>query len=199
MKVENWMTERVVTISPAVGIRESLEMMKQHKVRHLPVMEAGELVGLVTLADLKQSILASMIEELNVRDVMIRDPFIISPTTTLEQAARIIYEENVGCLPVLESDTLVGVITIKDILKAFIEIMGVLKAGTRLDVILKQVPGSFDEVVGLIQTNGGYVISVGMSINGDETLHHFRISGGEVDDVATELTNLGYRGVKVIA
>ena len=76
--------------------------------------------------------------------------------------------------------------------------MGVLKAGARIDVVLKNVHGSFDEVVSLIEEQGGYVISVGMSINEDDTIHHFRISGGDPAGVARELKNLGYRGVNVI-
>jgi len=91
-----------------------------------------------------------------------------------------------------------GILTVNDILKAFIDIMGVLKAGSRIDVILKHVHGSFDEVVHLIEAKGGFIISVGMSFNEDETVHHFRVSGGDCTAIAEELIRLGYRGVKVV-
>ena len=76
--------------------------------------------------------------------------------------------------------------------------MGVLKSGSRLDVILKSVHGSFDEVVSIIEQYGGYIISAGMSVNGDDNAHHFRVSGGDVSAMAEELSMLGYRGVKVL-
>jgi acetoin utilization protein AcuB len=198
MKVESWMIKDVVTIGYDAGIRDALMVMKKYSVRHLPVLDNGELIGIVTLGDLKQAIIASMIEHLKVDDVMVRDPVTITRETSLEKAARIIYEKQIGCLPVMEDGAIVGILTVNDILKAFIDIMGVLKSGSRIDVILKQIHGSFDEVVSIIENKGGYIISAGMTINGDENIHHFRVSGGDIPEVARELTNVGYRGVRVI-
>ncbi len=192
------MVRDVVTIASHAGIREALTVMKSHSVRHLPVVDGGRLVGLVTLGDLKQAILASMIEQLLVRDVMVRDPYTTTKDTPLEKAAQLIYEQRIGCLPVVEEGSVVGILTVNDILKAFIDIMGVLKAGSRIDVILKNVHGSFDEVVGIIEDKGGYIISAGMTMNGDDNVHHFRVSGGDTEAMARALTTLGYKGVKVI-
>jgi len=197
MKVESWMVKDVITITSNAGIREALTVMKKHSVRHLPVVDGGAFVGLVALGDLKQAILASIIEQLKVSDVMIREPFTVTRDTSLEKAAQIIYEKRIGCLPVVEDGVIVGILTVNDILKAFIDIMGVLKGGSRIDVILKSVHGSFAEVISIIEANGGYIISAGMTMNGEENIHHFRISGGETGAIARELTNLGYRGVKV--
>lgn len=197
MKVESWMVKDVVAITSSAGIREALTVMKRHSVRHLPVVDGGSFVGLVTLGDLKQAIIASMIEQLKVSDVMIREPFTVTRDTSLEKAAQIIYERRIGCLPVVEDGEIVGIITVNDILKAFIDIMGVLKGGSRIDVILKSVHGSFDEVVSIIEAAGGYIISAGMTMHGEENTHHFRVSGGDTGEITRELTNLGYRGVKV--
>ncbi|MCU0575560.1 MAG: CBS domain-containing protein [Desulfobacterota bacterium] len=197
MKVESWMVKDVITITSKAGIKEALTVMKKHSVRHLPVVDGDSLVGLVALGDLKQAILASMIEQLKVSDVMIREPYTVTRDTSLEKAAQVIYEKRIGCLPVVEDGEIVGIITVNDILKAFIDIMGVLKGGSRIDVILKSVHGSFDEVVSIIESKGGYIISAGMTMNGEENIHHFRISGGEPGEIARELTSLGYRGVKV--
>lgn len=197
MKVENWMTKKVVTIGPDAGVRDALLVMKKNDIRHLPVVEGEFCTGLVTSNELKQAILASMIESLKVSDLMIRKPHVISKDTSLEKAARLINDENVGCLPVIEDGHVIGIITVKDILRAFIEIMGVLKSGSRIDVILKSVHGSFDEVVSIFQKNNSEIISVGMSINEDQTVHHFRISGGDTASIVEELRKLGYRGVNV--
>ncbi|MCK9262227.1 MAG: CBS domain-containing protein [Desulfomonilia bacterium] len=198
MNVESWMVTDLVTIGKEAGIRDALTVMKKFSIRHLPVVEGGLFIGLVTSGDLKQAILASMLETLKVGDLMLRNPITITRDTSLEKAARIIYEKNIGCLPVVESGKVAGIITIKDILKAFIEIMGVLKSGSRIDVVLKGVHGSFDEVVSIIESKGGYIISAGMTINGDENAHHFRISGGDTAAIAEELIQLGYRGVRVV-
>jgi acetoin utilization protein AcuB len=198
MNVESWMSRNLVTIGKDAGIRDALMVMKKYSIRHLPVVENGLFVGLVSSGDLKQVILASMLENLKVSDVMLQNPFTVTLDTPLERAAMIIFEKNIGCLPVVEEGRAVGILTVKDLLKAFIEIMGVLKGGARLDVILKHVHGSFDEVVGIIEDKGGYIISAGMSVNGEDNSHHFRISGGNPDAIADELAKLGYRGVKVI-
>lgn len=197
MKVNDWMVRSVITIEPDARVKDALMLMKKHSVRHLPVVENGVFVGLLTSGDVKQAILACMLETMKVREVMLSAPYTIRRENTLEDAARLIYEKNIGCLPVIEDGKVQGILTVNDILKAFIDIMGVLKAGRRLDVILKHVHGSFDEVVAIIQAKGGFIISVGMSLNEDDTVHHFRVSGGDVPAIAGELVRLGYRGVKI--
>ncbi len=192
------MTTGVITIKPDSDIKSAISVMKKHSVRHLPVIEGKAFVGLVTLGDLKQAILTSMIEHLKVKDMMIVNPIAIASDTPLEKAACIIYEKNIGCLPVLDNGKLVGIITTNDILRAFIEIMGVLKAGVRIDVILKHVHGSMDEVISIIESKDAFIISVGMTIDEADTIHHFRVSGGDTAGIAKELIELGYKRVKII-
>jgi len=196
--VNDWMVRNVITIDPEVGVKDALAVMKKHSVRHLPVVENGAFIGLITSGDVKQAILTCMLETLKVKNVMLTNPYTIRRDNSLEDAAQLIYEKNIGCLPVVEDGKVLGILTVNDILKAFIDIMGVLKAGSRMDVILKHVHGSFDEVVSIIAQKGGFIISVGMSLNEDETVHHFRVSGGDIQGMAEELVRLGYRGVKVI-
>ncbi|HEY9162277.1 MAG TPA: CBS domain-containing protein [Desulfomonilia bacterium] len=197
MRVNDWMIKNVVTIGSDSSVLQALSLMKKKSVRHLPVVDAGKFVGLITSTDAKQAILTGMLETLRVGDIMMKNPVTVTRETTLEEASRIIYEQKVSSLPVVEKGKILGILTIIDILKAFIDLMGVLKSGSRIDVILKQVNGSFDEVVSIIEAKGGYIISVGMSLNEDDTIHHFRVSGGNIKDIAEELHLLGYRGVKV--
>ncbi len=197
MKVETWMSKDVITIGKEAGIRDALETMRLHSIRHLPVSDNGHIEGLITSGELKKAVLISQPEKIRLKDIMIRNPRTVSPQTTLEEAASLFYNESFGCLPVIEHDHIVGIITTSDILKAFIEIMGVLQGGYRIDVILKQVHGSFDEVIAQIERLGGYVISVGLSPNADQRVHHFRVSGGDKKAIANELIELGYQGVKV--
>ncbi len=197
MRVNDWMIKNVVTTGSDSSVLQALSLMKKKGVRHLPVVDAGKFVGLITSTDAKQAILTGMLETLRVGDIMMKNPVTVTRETTLEEASRIIYEQKVSSLPVVEKGKVLGILTIIDILKAFIDLMGVLKSGSRIDVILKQVNGSFDEVVSIIEAKGGYIISVGMSLNEEDTIHHFRVSGGNIKDIAEELHLLGYRGVKV--
>jgi len=197
MRVKDWMIKNVVTINSDASVLDALKIMKKSSIRHLPVVDNSKFVGLITSADAKQAILTGMLETLKVGNVMMNTPVTVTRETTLEEASRIIYEKKVGSLPVVEKGKVIGILTIIDILKAFIDLMGVLKGGARIDVILKQVSGSFDEVVSIIESKDGYIISVGMSLNEDDTIHHFRVSGGKISDIADELILLGYRGVRV--
>ncbi len=197
MRVNDWMIKNVVTIGSDSSVLKALSLMKKKAVRHLPVVDAGKFAGLITSTDVKQAILTGMLETLRVGDIMMKNPVTVTRETTLEEASRIIYEQRVSSLPVVEKGKVLGILTTIDILKAFIDLMGVLKSGSRIDVILKQVNGSFDEVVSIIEAKGGYIISVGMSLNEEDTIHHFRVSGGNIEDIAEELHLLGYRGVKV--
>ncbi|HQJ10214.1 MAG TPA: CBS domain-containing protein, partial [Deltaproteobacteria bacterium] len=78
MNVEAWMVRSLITIGKDEGIRDALAIMKKHSIRHLPVVEEGLFIGLVTSGDLKQAILASMLERLKVGDIMIQNPFTIT-------------------------------------------------------------------------------------------------------------------------
>src|SRR5512141_2877897 len=133
--VRRWMTTDVVTIKKEASIQDALALMKQHSIRHLAVVDEGRvLIGWVTDADLRGVLIASMLEELTLEDVMIRKPITGSPEMPLEEAARLLLEQRVGGLPVIEDRALVGVVTIIDILSAFITFLGLFTESSRLDV-----------------------------------------------------------------
>ena len=103
MIVRHWMTTKVVTIRKEASIQEALAVMQQGSIRHLPVVDANnQLLGWVTDADLRGVLIASMLEELTLEDVMIRRPFAATPEMALEEAAHIILEKKIGGLPVVE-------------------------------------------------------------------------------------------------
>ena len=137
MIVRDWMTTDVVTTTKEASVQDALKLMKRHSIRHLPVVEAdGTLVGWVTDADLRSVLIASMLEELSVEDVMVRRPITVSPEDSLERAAQRTLENRIGGLPVVEGQKLVGVITVVDILSAFISMLGLMQSSSRLDVKL---------------------------------------------------------------
>jgi len=199
MSVERYMTKELITIPEDASIQTAILVMKEHSIRHLPVVKNGIFVGLVTQSDLRGVVIPSLYGEISIKDVMIANPIIVHPDDSIEIAASLIYQHKIGSLPVVKDNTLVGIITINDILAAFIEMMGVLKQSTRLDLVLRDSPESFEEVSRIIKENGGQVISVGMLERDDEaTVYSFRLQKGKnLDSVVRHLEQAGHRVVSI--
>jgi len=194
------MVYELVTISRDCPIKEAISLMKKHEIRHLPVIEDGRFLGMVTESDIRAVHLASMIEEITVADIMLTKPITISPETSLEVAACLMVENRISGLPVVERDRLVGMLTATDILKAFIEIMGILESSSRIDVMVDRRPGAFEDVAHFIKEFGGEVISVGMSSATDKSsmIYFFRLEKCDVEAIANSLRKEGFQVVSVI-
>ncbi|MBW2721185.1 MAG: CBS domain-containing protein [Deltaproteobacteria bacterium] len=197
MLVSRRMSRDPVAISPEASIQEAIELMKTHSIRHLPVVDGQErLVGWVSDTELRGVFMASMIEELTVGDVMIADPITVSSTDVLEQAALLISKHKIGGMPVLEDGKLVGIITVVDILEAFVDIMGVLGSSSRLDVRLGDSRDAFQEVSRIIREHDGEIISVGiLSQESPERIYSFRIEKCDTEPLRQALEEQGYKVV----
>ena len=197
MLVARRMSRDPISISPEASIQEAIELMKTHSIRHLPVVDGQErLVGWVSDTELRGVFIASMIEELTVGDVMISDPITVSSTDVLEQAALLISKHKIGGMPVLEDGKLVGIITVVDILEAFVDIMGVLGSSSRLDVRLGDSRDAFPEVSRIIREHDGEIISVGiLSQESPERIYSFRIEKCDTEPLRQALEEQGYKVV----
>lgn len=195
MLVARRMTRNPVTISPKASIQEAIELMKTHSIRHLPVVEGeAHLAGWVSESDLRGVLIPSMISELTVGDVMIADPVAVSANEVLESAADLITTHKIGGMPVLEDGKLVGVLTVVDILKAFIDIMGVLRSSCRLDVQLNDCRTDFQEVSRIIREHDGEIISVGiLSEEPGSRIYSFRLEKCEIEGLRGALEASGYK------
>ena len=161
MIVSHWMSTDLVTIGKGASIQEALALMKRESIRHLPVVDQQmKLVGWITDADLRGVLIASMLEELTLEDVMIRKPFTVHPEMPLEEAARILLEKRVGGLPIVKDGTLVGVITTVDVLSAFITFLGLFADSTRLDIKVSGSPNPLPEITRIVRLHGAEIISV---------------------------------------
>jgi acetoin utilization protein AcuB len=160
MLVRSRMTADVITASPTTTLAEALTLTRSHGIRHLPVLENGELVGLVTDRDLRLAIppiwaeqrdeLRSALHEKQVGAVMVRSIITTSPTIPIEDAARLLYGHRIGCLPVLDGGELVGILTETDVMRAFVELFGHGEASSRLEIRMQNRPGELARVVRLI-------------------------------------------------
>ena len=194
MKVKGWMNKNVITISPDAGLRDAIEIMHHHSIRHLPVMKGTEMVGFVTESNLRQYLLTDIMHDLTMSDVMIINPITIDPNASIDSAARLIYEYKIGGLPVLEKRKLVGIITITDILGAFIELLGLLEESTRLDVLIDEKKGSIDDVLKLIRGQGSRIISVGVDAQSSRRkVYYIRLEKTDIEPIIKKIESIGHK------
>ena len=178
MKIEALMIKNPITIGPRASVSEAIELMKANSIRHLPVVTKGKkLYGFLTLADLKQGLIPSMLSDVSLDDLMIKAPIMVGPDDDIEFAAKLIYKHKIGGMPVVKNRTVVGIITGIDILRAFIDMMGILTASSRIDVVIGDSPKSFQKALNIINDHGGDVINVGMTAREGKSRHYyFRLS-----------------------
>jgi acetoin utilization protein AcuB len=188
------MTTDLVTIRKEASIQEAMALMKQKSIRHLPVVdEHMKLLGWITDADLRGVLIASMLEELTLEDVMIRRPLTVHPETQLENAARILLENRVGGLPIVKNGSLVGVITVADVLSAFITFLGLFSESTRLDVKVSGSPNPLPEITRIVRLHGGEIISICHlpSQHGPEYSYSIRLRRTDLKPIISDLEEHG--------
>jgi acetoin utilization protein AcuB len=131
MKVKDWMTAKVVTVSPATSVRKAFALMKQNGFHHLPVVKDEKVVGIVTDRDLRRPNISDVFkewdelyrlgEEISVEDVMTTPAITVTPDTDLLTTASMLVEKKINALPVVSPEgKLTGIITTVDFLKAFV-------------------------------------------------------------------------------
>ena len=194
MKINALMIPDPITITEKASVSDAIELMKVNSIRHLPVVSPKKILkGFLTLADLKQGLIPSMLGDLTLTDLMIKKPITVEPDNDIEIAAQLIYKHKIGGIPVVKKNKLVGIITESDILRAFIDMMGILTASSRIDVVIKDEPGSFREALQIINDNGGDIINVGMTAQQtSKRTYYFRLSVCKTDIIKKALEDSGF-------
>jgi len=174
MLVKDRMTPNPITVTEDTSHSDALRLMREHKIRRLPVLDRhGRLVGIISEKDLLYAApspattlsiheLNYALSKLKVKQIMKGDVITTSPHNTIEEAARIIAERKIGCLPVLENDQLAGIITETDIFKALLMLFGDSQHGVRLTLRMAVTPDTLatvlNEVIGLVMGLGGNIV-----------------------------------------
>jgi len=198
MKVKDLMVKDPITISEGASIEGAIQTMKANQIRHLPVVDPdGRLKGLVTLADLKEGLIPSMLSGLSLSDLIIREPITVSPEDHIERAARRIYRHKIGGMPVVEGDLLVGILTETDLFRAFLVMMGVLSGDSRLEIILDDTAEALNRAIGIINAEGGEILSVSMTayVPPSRTCC-FRLKRSHIAPIAQALESAGFQIVE---
>lgn len=174
MIVKDYMTRHPVMVEPEMSIVEVQGIMAETRVRHLPVAEAGKrLVGLITqealrvpptkLTSLNVWEITRFLSDLKVKDVMIKrkDVITIHPDATMEEAARIMVQHKIGCLPVLEEEVVIGIITDTDMMMHLVDMLGAPQPSVRVTMRMPLVKGELARLVAALSAQGWGIWALG--------------------------------------
>jgi acetoin utilization protein AcuB len=176
MLVRDVMHSKVTVISPGTTVPEAVRLAQLRGIRHLPVVENGEIAGMVSDRDLKRAMpsaatvleaheLRYLLERLPVSEIMTRAVITTGPMFPVEEAARLMVAERISALPVTEGGRLVGIVTETDVLDLFVRAMGAHEPSSRLDVELPDRPAALTEVVQVVEAAGATISSVMTLVN----------------------------------
>ncbi len=164
MLVGRRMRTSLITVTKDETLARARELLHSHRIRHLPVVEGDRLLGILTDRDIRevspssaagisQDQAAAFLAQIPVCHAMVTEVHTVSPYTTIEEAARLMIERKIGCLPVTETDRLVGIITETDILGVLVDVMGIREPSVRIEITLPDRPGALAEVTRIISTH----------------------------------------------
>lgn len=207
MLVRERMSRRPVTITADTPITEALRVMRQNQVRRLPVLdENGNMVGIVSEKDLLYASpspatslsiyeMHDRLTRLKVTELMTADVITVSPDMPLEEAARIMADNKLGGLPVLDEGRLVGIITETDIFKVFLEMLGARAAGLRLTVEMPERKGEMARLTTAIAQLGGNIMALGSMFGDDPSRSQVTVKVDDVpaDQLIAAMSDLGLR------
>ncbi len=209
--VEDRMSKSPITIKRDDSFQTALNLLRQGGVRHLPVLEGKKLVGILTDRDLRQASpspatslsiyeIKYLLNKIVVEDLMVKDVITVPPATTIESAAKLLYEHKIGALPVVdEKEELLGIITETDILETFVETTGLGKPSSRVEVEMEDKPGALAKVAQLIKKHDINIISV-MTIPAStkgKRIVVFRLATINPSAVRNEIEGAGYAVLSV--
>lgn len=179
MFVKRRMSQPVITAPPEMPIGDALQLMQREHIRRLPVVENGRLVGIVSDKDLLHAApsnatslsvweLNYLVSRIQVKDVMTRQVLTIHEDTPVEDAARLMVDNKIGGLPVVNNGNVVGLITETDLFKLLLELMGAREPGVRVTAVIPDEPGRLAAITKAIAEAGGSFLAFGQFM-GDAT------------------------------
>jgi len=185
------MTKNPVFIHPDMTINEVRSLMDKDEIGHLPVLNKNnELIGLMTRKDLLKASptkatsldmyeISYLLSKITVKDVMEKKVITTVENEVVEEAARIMADEGIGCLPVMRGKLLVGIITDTDLFNVFINAFGARKPGLRIILTVLDKPGQLAKLTHAIAEKEGNVVALVASDGDDPSRHRItlKVSG----------------------
>ena len=214
MKIQykGFMREKIqknpVTIGPDASFYEARNLIHEKGVRHLPVVDKNnKLIGIVTDRDIREAAPSDAtllsVHELNYllgnlkvsRFMTPKEKLItITPDTLIEEAVRLMHDNKIGCLPVLEGGKLYGIYTETEALDHLVDVFGSKEKGTRLTVALEDKPGMMHGVFEILKkhnVNVTSMVSPSFMVEG-KRIAAIRIRTEEYEPIVKDLEKAGY-------
>ncbi|NTU47872.1 MAG: CBS domain-containing protein [Syntrophobacteraceae bacterium] len=172
MLVKHWMNKNVVTVGPDESMQDAIYLMREHKVRMLPVLKDGKLAGVLSDTDLKRASASDatgldvhemlyLVSKIKIKDIMSKSPVTVHENLTVEETAEVLLAEKISGVPVVDNQgNLVGTITKDDLFKVLISLSGLGKKGIQLAFQVEDRPGSIKELTDIIRNYHGRIASI---------------------------------------
>lgn len=171
MFVRDYMTREPLTISPETTHPDAVALMRKHRIRRLPVVSKGRLVGIVSEQDLLSNQpspatslsvyeIIELLAKLRIQDIMVKPVMTVEGDCPMEEAACIMVSKKIGCLPVMEGEKLVGIITETDIFRALVEVLGGKEPGQRVVLRMPERVGELARLTADIAEAGGNIVAI---------------------------------------
>jgi acetoin utilization protein AcuB len=172
MLVKRRMSQPVITVPPDMSVPDCLKLMQRERIRRTPVVENGRLVGIVSDKDLLNASpsdatslsvweITYLINKIKIKDVMTKDVLTINEDMPIEEAARIMVDNKVGGLPVMNNGDMVGLITETDLFKMLLELMGARDQGVRVTAVVPDKVGTLAKITQAIAAANGSFLAFG--------------------------------------
>ncbi len=210
MFVRNYMTKPVVTIQSSATISDALSLMNDSGVHRIPVLKEKKLIGLITDGNIQKASptkatslsmyeINYLLSKTTVADYMTKQVITIHADALLEEAVRLMRTNRISCLPVMEQDGLVGIITEDDIFDAFISLLGFMDTGTRIAIAVKEDKvGILADITAIMKDYGASITHLAVYEEDNGKLVIVRINTLESDQIVKKLEDAGYEVVSVL-
>jgi len=203
MIVEEIMKRDVITLYKEAPIEKALQLMNEHHIRHIPIInQENQVIGIISNRDIRDACPSIFQKEKSCNDldnpvetIMTKDVITVHPLDFVEEISVIFYEKEIACLPVTKENTLVGMITEKDMLYTLIQLTGAHQPGSQLEVKVKNKPGMLKRLTNIIGKRKINIHSVLVYPYAEDVSYKiivFRVQTMNPTNIVQDLKNEGY-------
>jgi len=204
MFVKLWMTSNVLTVNSTQTLLEVEQIMRENRIRRVPVVDDGHLLGIISREDIYRalpsifdpSISPEILDQagrVEAGSIMTRSPVTVEPSTPLEQAALMMRTHKFGSLLVMQNEELVGIITETNVFDAFLEVLGAKKQGARIEIKIDHKPASFYAMLQVFKKCEMTILSITVfpDFSEDYQLVTLKVQGENIDRLIDALWDSG--------